>query len=81
LGFQVKRLQVGTARRLSSTTRESLVTDLSTILAPHYLTRAREIATRMTKPADSVATTADLLEKSRPLAAGWLIDATTQVKC
>jgi len=63
LGFQVKRLQVGTARRLSHTTRESLVSDLRTILAPHYLTRAREIATRMTKPADSVTTAADLVEK------------------
>jgi UDP:flavonoid glycosyltransferase YjiC (YdhE family) len=62
LGFQIKRLQVGTARRLSSTTRESLVADLRTILAPQYVARAREIATRMTKPADSVATTADLVE-------------------
>ena len=32
------------------------------ILAPQYVTRAREIATRMTKPAESVATAADLLE-------------------
>jgi UDP:flavonoid glycosyltransferase YjiC (YdhE family) len=37
------------------------VADLRTILAPHYVTRAREIATRMAKPADSVAATADLL--------------------
>jgi len=63
LGFQVKRLQVGTARRLSSTTRESLVADLRKILAPQYVARAREIATQMTKPADSVATTADLVEE------------------
>jgi UDP:flavonoid glycosyltransferase YjiC (YdhE family) len=62
LGFQVKRLQVGTARRLSSTTRESLVADLRKILAPQYAARAREIATQMTKPADSIATTADLVE-------------------
>src|SRR5262249_62344727 len=46
-GARVKRLKVGTARRLSTTTQESLVADLRTILAPHYITRAREIATRM----------------------------------
>ena len=62
-GAQVKRLTVGTARRFSTTTRESLVADLRRILAPQYVTRAREIATRMTKPAESVANTADLLEK------------------
>ena len=61
-GAQVKRLKVGTARRFSRTTRESLVADLRTVLAPHYVARAREIATRMTKPADSVAAAADLLE-------------------
>jgi UDP:flavonoid glycosyltransferase YjiC (YdhE family) len=31
-------------------------------LAPQYATRAREIATRMTKSTESVATAADLLE-------------------
>jgi UDP:flavonoid glycosyltransferase YjiC (YdhE family) len=61
-GAQVKRLKVGTARRFSTTTRESLVADLRTILAPQYVTRAREFATRMTKPAESVAAAADLLE-------------------
>ena len=45
---------MGTARRFSSTTRESLVADLRTILAPQYVVRAREIATRMTKPADAL---------------------------
>ena len=59
---QIKRLKVGSARRLSSTTRESLVADLRSILAPQYLTRAREVATHMTKPAASVTTAADLLE-------------------
>jgi UDP:flavonoid glycosyltransferase YjiC (YdhE family) len=58
----VKRLKVGTARRFSTTTRESLVADLRTILAPQYVTRAREVATRMTKPAENVAAAADLLE-------------------
>jgi len=61
-GVQLKRLKVGTARRFSSTTRESLVTDLRQILAPEYAARAREIATRMTEPAKSIAHAADLLE-------------------
>jgi UDP:flavonoid glycosyltransferase YjiC (YdhE family) len=59
---RVKRLKVGTARRFSTTTRESLVADLRTILAPQYVARAREIATRMTTPAESVAAAADLVE-------------------
>ncbi|MBS4729538.1 glycosyltransferase [Mycobacterium sp. SM1] len=61
-GAAIKRLQVGTARRFSSTTRESLLADLRTILAPRCAARAREIATRMSTPADSVAAAADLLE-------------------
>jgi UDP:flavonoid glycosyltransferase YjiC (YdhE family) len=61
-GAQVRRLKVGTTRRFWATTPESLVKDLRTILAPQYATRAREIAARMTKPAASVTTTADLLE-------------------
>jgi UDP:flavonoid glycosyltransferase YjiC (YdhE family) len=61
-GARVKRLKVGAGRRFSTTTRESLVADLRTILAPQYVTRAREIATRMTKPAESVAAAADLAE-------------------
>jgi len=61
-GAVVKRLGVGTSRRYSSITRESLVADLRRILAPQYVTRARELATRMTEPANSVATAADLVE-------------------
>ena len=61
-GTQVKRLKVGTARRFSSTSQNSLVADLRAILAPQYVTRARELATRMTKPAESVANATDLLE-------------------
>jgi UDP:flavonoid glycosyltransferase YjiC (YdhE family) len=61
-GAQVTRMKVGRARRLSTATRESLVADLHDILAPQYVTRACEIATRMTKPADSVTAAADLLE-------------------
>jgi UDP:flavonoid glycosyltransferase YjiC (YdhE family) len=59
---QVVRMKVGCARRLSTTTRESLVAHLRQILEPQYVTRAREIATRMTKPAESVIAAADLLE-------------------
>ena len=61
-GARVKRLKVGTARRFSTTTQKSLVADLRTILAPQYVARAREIATQMTKPAESVAAAADLVE-------------------
>jgi UDP:flavonoid glycosyltransferase YjiC (YdhE family) len=62
-GAVVKRLKVGTARRFSATTETTLVADLRKVLAPQYRTRARGIGTRMTKPADSVAATADLLEE------------------
>ncbi|OMC12895.1 glycosyltransferase [Mycobacterium sp. SP-6446] len=61
-GRVVKRLKVGAARRFSSTTRDSLVADLRTILAPERIARAREVAAQMTKPAESVAAAADLLE-------------------
>ena len=61
-GARVKRLKVGTGRRFSATTRESLVADLRTILAPECRTRARELAAQMTKPAESVAMAADLVE-------------------
>jgi UDP:flavonoid glycosyltransferase YjiC (YdhE family) len=61
-GARVKRLKVGTARRFSTTTQQSLVADLRTILAPQYAARAREIATGMTKPAESVEAAADLME-------------------
>jgi UDP:flavonoid glycosyltransferase YjiC (YdhE family) len=59
---QVTRLKVGSARPFRDSTRESLIADLRSILAPEYAARAREIATRMTKPAESVARAADLLE-------------------
>lgn len=62
-GNQVKKLKVGTTRRFSSATRESLVADLRTILAPDYVARAHEIATRMSKPAESVVAAVDLLEE------------------
>ena len=61
-GAQLKRQGLGTVRRLSSTTRHSLVADLRTILAPQYAIRARQFAGEMSKPADSVTNAADLLE-------------------
>lgn len=61
-GTQVKRLKVGSARRFSSTTRESLVSDLRRVLAPACAARAREISARMTKSGESVAAAADHLE-------------------
>lgn len=62
LGAAIKRLKVGTARRLSTTTEKSLVADLRKVLDPNYLARARAISARMTRPAESVAAAADLVE-------------------
>jgi UDP:flavonoid glycosyltransferase YjiC (YdhE family) len=62
-GAVVRRLKVGTARRFSATTETTLVKDLRKVLTPRYRTRARAIATQMTKPAASIAATADLLEE------------------
>lgn len=61
-GSRVKRLKVGAGRRFSATTANSLVADLRTILKPEYLLQARELATRMTKPYESIAAAADLVE-------------------
>jgi UDP:flavonoid glycosyltransferase YjiC (YdhE family) len=61
-GALLKRLKVGTTRRFSGTTQESLVADLRRILAPQYVARAREIATRMTKSTESVLAATDLVE-------------------
>jgi UDP:flavonoid glycosyltransferase YjiC (YdhE family) len=61
---QVKRLKVGSAKRLSNINRRSLVKRLRRILAPDCVARARQIAPRMTRPATSVATAADLLEQT-----------------
>jgi hypothetical protein len=62
-GSAVKRLGVGTSRRFSSTTEKSLVGDLRRVLRPQYTARAREIATRMSRPAESAAAAADHLEE------------------
>ena len=63
-GAQVKSLKVGSARRLTRVTRKSLVRDLRSILSEECAARARDIAPKMTKPADAVAKAADLLEKA-----------------
>ena len=63
LSAHVKRLKVGTARRFSATTQESLIADIRTIVAPAYVARAREVATWMTKPATSVTAAADVVEE------------------
>ena len=59
---QLKRLKVGRGRRFSTTTEKSLVADLRRILAPSPAARARELAPRITSPADSAAAAADLVE-------------------
>jgi UDP:flavonoid glycosyltransferase YjiC (YdhE family) len=61
-GGQVKRLKVGTSRRFSTTTRESLVADLRRILAPEYAARARELASGMSRPSESVVKATDAME-------------------
>jgi UDP:flavonoid glycosyltransferase YjiC (YdhE family) len=60
----LERLGVGLGRQFSATTQESLVADLRSILTPQCATRAREVAAQMTKPAESVARAADLLEEA-----------------
>jgi UDP:flavonoid glycosyltransferase YjiC (YdhE family) len=62
-GNAVKRMQVGTGRLLSKSTPDSLVADLRTILDPQYVVRAHEIATRTSKPSESISAAADLLEE------------------
>ncbi len=61
---QVKRLKVGSAKRLTNITRDSLVAKLRKLLAPECMARASELAPRMTKPADAVGAAADLLEET-----------------
>src|ERR1700761_764046 len=58
----VDQVGVGFSRAFSESTLDSLVADLRSVLAEDYLTRAREVATQMTNPAESLARAADLLE-------------------
>jgi UDP:flavonoid glycosyltransferase YjiC (YdhE family) len=61
-GNQIKRLKVGTARRLSTATTETLVNDLRTILAPDYAARAREVAAQMSVASKGTVAAGDLVE-------------------
>ena len=61
-GNAINRLGVGTARCFSAVTEDSLVQDLRTILGSQHVSRAREIATRMTTPAESAARATDCVE-------------------
>jgi vancomycin aglycone glucosyltransferase len=58
----VKQLEVGFGRHFSETTVKTLVADLRSVLAPRYVAHAREVATQMTKPAESVANAGSFLE-------------------
>jgi UDP:flavonoid glycosyltransferase YjiC (YdhE family) len=62
-GIQLRRLKAGTARRFTATSQETLVADLRRILTADYVARAREVATHMTEPRDSVTNAADLMER------------------
>ena len=60
---RIKRLGVGTARRLSKTTEKTLRDDLRTTLGQPCTVKAREVAHQMTSVSESLNITADLLEK------------------
>jgi UDP:flavonoid glycosyltransferase YjiC (YdhE family) len=63
-GAAVKRLNVGSAQRLSGTTEDSLAAGLRCVLQPQYVARAREIATKITQPCVGVTAAADHLERA-----------------
>ena len=60
----VEQMKVGSGRAFSDSTLDSLVADLRTVLTPQCAARARGVAAQMTKPAESVARAADLLEEA-----------------
>ena len=59
---QLKRLRVGTGRRLISTKPEQLLSDLRQICTPEYEARARSLGARMIPRAESVSRACDHLE-------------------
>jgi vancomycin aglycone glucosyltransferase len=59
-----QRLEVGSGRPFLETTPDSLAADLRSLLAPQYVTRAREVATQLSTAAESAAAAADLLENT-----------------
>jgi UDP:flavonoid glycosyltransferase YjiC (YdhE family) len=60
---QIKRLGVGTSRRCSAMTRETLQDDLRVVLGSGCAARAREVGNQMTPPGQSLTITATLLEE------------------
>jgi UDP:flavonoid glycosyltransferase YjiC (YdhE family) len=60
---QIKRLGVGTSRRFSAMTRETLHDDLRTVLGSGCAARAREVGNQMTPPGQSLTITVTLLEE------------------
>jgi UDP:flavonoid glycosyltransferase YjiC (YdhE family) len=62
-GGQVKRLKIGTSRRFSATTRDTLIADLRRVLDPECVVRARDLAAGMTQPARSAIDAADVVEE------------------
>ena len=58
----VEQLGVGSGRPFSALTPDSLVADLRSLLAPRYVTRAREVAAQLSTAAGSAAAAADHLE-------------------
>lgn len=63
---QVKRLGIGTSRRLSKTSAVSLQLDLETVLQPKYIAKAREVSNQITLPSESLNATVKLLESLTP---------------
>jgi len=61
-GAGVQQLKIGSARRFSDVTEQSMIADLTSILAPEYLTRARMIAAEMISPHESASSAADFVE-------------------
>jgi UDP:flavonoid glycosyltransferase YjiC (YdhE family) len=57
-------LGVGGGQKFSATTPDTLAAGVHVLLTPEYVARAREVATRMTKPAESLSQAADLLEEA-----------------
>jgi vancomycin aglycone glucosyltransferase len=60
----VQQLKVGSGRRFLDATEQSLVADLTSILAPEYLTQARMIAAEMISPSESASSAADFVESA-----------------
>lgn len=58
----VSELGVGMGRPFSESTLDSLAADLRCLLSGDYAARAGEVAAHVTKPAESAAKAADLLE-------------------